>query len=212
MLFQSVRDTGTGMTVAVKLRIFDPFFTTKGLGKGTGLGLSIVFGIVKQSGGYIDVQTGVDLGTAFDIYFPATEGEPPAPTRPALAPTARQGTERVVLVEDELAVRTIALAVLDRAGYAVRAVATAEEALALGPDERIDMLVTDVVLPGLDGRQLAARLVQRRPALRVLFTSGYTGTALLDRKGLDPGEAFLEKPYTPLQLLRRVREVLDGSR
>jgi CheY-like chemotaxis protein len=207
----AVSDTGLGMDEQTKARLFEPFFTTKELGKGTGLGLSTVYGIVKQSGGYIWVYSELGCGTTFKVYLPQVEAaatvDLPAPA-PQAAP---RGSETVLVVEDEPALRAVARRVLQRQGYAVLEAADGDAALALvathqGP---LDLLVTDVVMPGLSGRDLADRLTAARPDLRVLFVSGYSGEALAHHGILDPDLAYLEKPFNPDALAMKVREVLD---
>ncbi len=207
----AVSDTGHGMTPDVQARIFEPFFTTKPHGKGTGLGLSTVFGIVKQLGGHIFVYSEPDHGSTFKVYLPRLEGAAePAP--PALEPgTWVGGTETVLIVEDDPAIREVVRRVLEMASYTVIEAGTPREALdaaALhsGP---VHLLLTDVVMPELTGRQLADRLLRERPRLAVLYMSGYTDDAIVHQGRLDPDTAFLQKPFTPEWLLRRVREVLD---
>jgi hypothetical protein len=207
----AVSDTGLGMDEQTKARLFEPFFTTKEMGKGTGLGLSTVYGIVKQSGGYIWVYSELGRGTTFKVYLPQVEAAATVDL-PATAPEAApRGSETVLLVEDEPALRAVARRVLQRQGYAVLEAAHGDAALALvathqGP---LDLLVTDVVMPGLSGRDLADRLTAARPDLRVLFVSGYSGEALAHHGILDPDLAYLEKPFSPDALAIKVREVLD---
>jgi CheY-like chemotaxis protein len=207
-----VSDTGIGMDEATQARIFEPFFTTKGVGKGTGLGLATVYGIVKQSDGHIAVSTAPGAGTTFRIYLPrvheaVAEGSPgPAPTR------LPRGSETILLVEDEPEVRALARDVLAQVGYRVLAVAEPAGArrLAEQPQSAIDLLVTDVVMPQMSGPELAAHLTARFPGLRVLHVSGYTSDALVSR-GISPSDiALLQKPFTPGELARKVREVLDA--
>jgi signal transduction histidine kinase/ActR/RegA family two-component response regulator len=209
----TVSDTGCGMEPEVAQRIFEPFFTTKELGKGTGLGLSTAYGIVKQSGGYIWVYSEPGLGTTFKIYLPRISG--PA-THDSLAPaldSAVSGTETVLVVEDEEAVRRLAQRILFRAGYLALGANGGEEALALarGHAGRIHLLLTDVVMPGMGGRELAERLVEERPGLRVLYMSGYTGEMVLHHGVLENDRRFLGKPFSAPDLLRKVRETLDGT-
>jgi PAS domain S-box-containing protein len=211
----AVSDTGLGMDPETAAHIFEPFFTTKPPGEGTGLGLATVYGIVKQSGGSIYVYSEPGAGTSFKIYLPAVEkpAEPPAGTVPAGHPTPT-GSETILLVEDEPAVRAFASRVLAAQGYTVLEAPEAEAALALaathpGP---IELLVTDVVMPGLSGRELAERLVVDRPALRVLYMSGYAENHLGRSGTLAADIAYLPKPFTADALARAVREALDARR
>jgi PAS domain S-box-containing protein len=208
----SVGDTGCGMDEATRARIFEPFFTTKGPGKGTGLGLAVVHGIVQQSGGFIDVQSAEGRGSTFRVHLPRLDAGV-VPDAPAAAELHMPGgSETVLVAEDEDGVRWIERLVLASCGYAVLEARDAEEALRLagrhaGP---LHLLVTDVVMPGLDGRQLADRLAAQVPGLRVLFVSGYAGKAVLARGVTEEGAGFLQKPFTPIALARKVREVLDA--
>ncbi len=205
----AVRDTGHGMDVATRARIFEPFFTTKEPGKGTGLGLATVYGIVQQSGGQICVDSAPGAGASFVVYLPRAE-EAAGPAPPVAAATApRGGTETILLVEDEEDVRELAVDILGEAGYRVLAAADGHEALriAAGADA-IALLLTDMVMPRMSGRQLADALVPGRPGLRVLYMSGYAGTAA-GRDTLQEGAPFLRKPFTPAELLGRVRAVLE---
>ena len=209
----AVSDTGHGMSAEVKEHIFEPFFTTKPKGSGTGFGLSTTYGAVKQAGGSIEVYSEVGVGTTIRIYLPRVEGKPPEIAGADRPGTLRGGTETVLLVEDEEIVRKLAVRVLDELGYRVLQAGNGDEAitLALGCGERIDLLLTDVVMPGMSGRELANRLTQVHPGTRVLFTSGYTDDAIVHHGVLDDGVAFLGKPYSPLALAGKVREVLDKS-
>jgi two-component system cell cycle sensor histidine kinase/response regulator CckA len=206
----SISDTGSGMTPAVKAHLFEPFFTTKGVGAGTGLGLAVVQGIVKQSGGHVEVYSEPDSGTTFKIYLPAAEEEISAP-RGIEAGDAGRGSETVLLVEDEDGVRGLAVLVLQTYGYQVLAAVNGKEALRLVEKHRggIDVLVTDVVMPGMGGPDLAEALRSRFPLMKVLFSSGYTDDAVVRHGLLREKVAFLQKPYTPLTLVRKVRRVLD---
>ena len=204
------RDTGVGMDARTKARIFEPFFTTKEVGKGTGLGLSTVFGIVHQGGGYITTDSVIAKGTTFNIYLPRVDAVPQAEVSP-VADAAPQGTETILLVEDVGAVRDIVRRVLVGAGYTVLDAVDAPTALARATsyERKIDLLLTDVVLPGLSGRELAAELTRSRPDSKVLYMSGYTGDTAAGSATLQRGVALVQKPFTPETLVRRVREVLD---
>jgi PAS domain S-box-containing protein len=208
----AVRDTGCGMTPEVKAHLFEPFFTTKGPGQGTGLGLAMVHGFVQQSGGHVEVESEPGAGTTFRLYLPRAEG-PAAAGRPHPGvPAARRGSETVLLAEDEAAVRTLGRHALRAAGYTVLEAAGGAEALRLagGYLRPIHLLVTDLVMPGVGGRELAVRLAAVHPEARVLYVSGYTDDAVV-RHGVREGQApFLPKPFTPADLARKVREVLDG--
>jgi PAS domain S-box-containing protein len=208
----SVGDTGTGMSAEVKSRLFEPFFTTKGVGKGTGLGLAMVYGAVKQAGGGIEVYSEPGEGSVFRMYLPAVEGSVQSlpPTTPTPLPV---GSETVLVVEDEEVVRTLARNVLERLGYTVRTFGNANEVLAnIGVlAEPVDLLLTDLVMPGMSGRELAERLLGIRPELRVLYTSGYTEDMAVHRGIAERGIAFLPKPYSMQSLAQRVREVLDAE-
>jgi PAS domain S-box-containing protein len=208
----AVSDTGVGMNAELQARLFEPFFTTKELGKGTGLGLSTTYGIVKQSGGSIWVYSEPGQGTTFKIYLPRCEDPLDRREVPPPAPGPPSGTERVLLVEDEPEVRRLVERLLKMHGYAVVAAPGPAEALAAarGGDEPIDVLVTDVVMPGMNGRELARALSTRLPGLRVLYMSGYTDAAITQHGILEPGTAFLSKPFTPDALARKLREVLDA--
>jgi len=207
----SLTDTGSGMTEVTRQKVFEPFFTTKAAGSGTGLGLATVYGIVKQNGGWIDVESELGKGSAFHIWLPRTD-EVAASRAAAVPQTAAHGSERLLLVEDEADVRQYATQVLKAHGYAVLSAPDAESALALLEDQTgpIDLLVTDVVLPHMNGRDLAQRLKADRPAMQVLFTSGYAQDVIAEHGVLDPGVAYIAKPYTPEELNAKVREILAG--
>jgi PAS domain S-box-containing protein len=209
----SVRDTGTGMSREVRDRIFEPFFTTKGVGVGTGLGLSTVYGVVEQSGGWIEVDSAPGQGSTFIIYLPATD-EHEAAAPPERRRAAVRGSETVLLVEDDVYVREIASRGLERRGYTVVAVESGEDALAAaaGRSGPLHLLITDVVLPRMSGQAIAARLEQRYPGLCVLFISGYAEEDPGPRGPLDPGAALLEKPFTIDELAARARALLDARR
>ena len=208
----AVSDTGTGMDAATMSRIFEPFFTTKETGKGTGLGLATVYGVVKQSGGYIWVYSEPGQGTSFKVYLPrVTEAPQPAPAAPTRA-AALMGSETVLLVEDDEMVRNLARRMLEARGYTVLSASRGEDALGVVErhDGPIDLLVTDVVMPGMSGRSVAQRLLGLRPGLKVLYLSGYTDDAIVRHGMLEPGIAFLQKPFSADALARKVREVLDA--
>lgn len=208
-----VTDTGMGMDAETRGRVFEPFFTTKAVGKGSGLGLATVYGIVKQSGGYIDVSSEPTRGSVFTLYLPRVmDGIPVAPEAPAAEPP-RAGGETVLLVEDEVGVRNLARRALQRFGYRVLEAGNGEEALMIARQSRdpIHLLLTDVVMPEMGGRELAQVLQHERPATRVLYTSGYPDTAGLQEEVQESVVAYLPKPYTPEELGRKVREVLDAS-
>jgi len=206
-----VSDSGAGMDEETQRRLFEPFFTTKEPGRGTGLGLATVYGIVKQSGGHIWVYSERDHGTTFKLYFPATDDRVVLERNADQPVSVPDGTETVLLVEDDRAVRTVARDALRRGGYLVLEASDGEAAVAVaaGHSGTINLLVTDVILPGLHGRHLAERLSASHAGLRVLFISGYTNDTLLQRGMLGPGIALLQKPFTPESLTRRVREMLD---
>jgi len=207
----TVRDTGTGMTPAVMERIFEPFFTTKESGKGTGLGLSTVYGIVKQSKGYITVNSKVGKGTRFNVYFPIVEGAVGAeiPRKQLNRPVG--GTETILVVEDEDSLRAVVADTLRANGYVVLEAHDGKAGIEFAArfDAPIDLLVTDVILPGATGREVASRLSADRPKMKVIFMSGYTDDFIADHGIIGPETVLLEKPFAIGQLLLRVRETLD---
>ena len=208
-----VSDTGRGMDRETQSHIFEPFFTTKGLGKGTGLGLSTVYGIVKQGGGHILPYSEAGQGSTFKIYLPAvleTGGESQEQNAPSGIEMG--GTETIVVLEDEPALRRLVHAILEQRGYRVLEAGTPEEALRLCQEHAgtIQLLLTDVVMPGMSGRQVAEWAVRCRPELKVIYMSGYTGDAIAHHGVLDSGVAFLQKPFSSDSLLYKVREVLNG--
>jgi len=209
----AVSDTGVGMGEAIRSRIFEPFFTTKGPGKGTGLGLAMVYGIVKQSGGSIWVYSEPGKGTTFKIYLPRVEGvQPPREPPPRPTPTAVTGTETILVVEDEEFLRELAARMLQMAGYTVLTASDGEEALQLlgRYDSPVHLVLTDVVMPGISGRELATRLATSHASVKVLYTSGYTDDVILRHGLLDRTTHFLSKPYSMDDLTRKVREALDA--
>jgi PAS domain S-box-containing protein len=209
-----VSDTGCGMTEDVRSHIFEPFFTTKELGKGTGLGLATVYGIVQQSGGAIDVETEPDKGTRFRIEFPGVPELVPAPAATEdPAPRAGRGTETVLLVEDNEIVRELAREALTRSGYRLFEAENGEEGLRIAKEQGgvIDLVITDVVMPVMGGRELAARLGLLYPHLQILFTSGYTDDEILKGGTMEPGTSFIQKPFTPESLLKIARAMLDAA-
>ncbi len=209
-----VADTGTGMTEKVKAHLFEPFFTTKPPGKGTGLGLATCFGIVRQSSGHIEVLSELGKGTTFNLYFPEIE-ETAAPARlPSCVLPVARGTETVLLVEDEVLVRELAVTTLRERGYTVMEAANGAEALGIAQNHtgKIDLVLTDVVMPVMGGREMAEVLRGSRPDAKILFTSGYTEDAIGHHGVLRSGIEFLQKPYLSASLARRVREVLDANR
>ncbi|HKA61157.1 MAG TPA: ATP-binding protein [Methylomirabilota bacterium] len=210
----AVSDSGVGIPREIQRHIFEPFFTTKEPGKGTGLGLATVYGIVKQSGGYIECDSAPGRGTTFRIYLPRVDGPAPGGERAGRPVDAAGGTETILLVEDEEGVRELARDILRATGYTVIEARNGAEALLLSERHQgpLDLLLTDVVMPRMSGRELAERLTPLRPDLSVLYMSGYTDDAVIRHGVLGAGTAFLQKPFTPAILVDRVRETLDLSR
>jgi signal transduction histidine kinase/CheY-like chemotaxis protein len=210
----AVSDTGVGMSAETVAHIFEPFYTTKESGRGTGLGLSTVYGIVKQSGGYVWVYSEPGRGTTFKVYLPrvdeAIESSPAA--KPVTQDRARSGSETILLVEDEPDLRELTRLVLSAKGYNVVEARNAEDAerLAESDGTKIHLLLTDVIMPGLSGRELAKRILARHSSMRVLYMSGYTYNVIAQGGTLERGVSFLQKPFTPGGLVEKVREVLDA--
>ncbi len=208
-----VRDTGTGMDLETRSHLFEPFFTTKELGKGTGLGLSTVYGIIKQSGGYIWVDSQPDCGTSFQIFLPQAEGKSDLKESDPHSPNLLQGSETILIVEDNELVRNLTSEALKQYGYTVIEAPGGEPALKITQEygEKIDLLLTDVVMPGLNGRELADKILSFRPGIKVLYMSGYSNNAIVQHGVLTPGLAFIEKPFSPETLAEKVRQVLVAS-
>jgi len=209
----AVSDNGHGMDEDVRRQVFDPFFTTKEVGKGTGLGLATVYGIVRQSGGYIWVYSEPDQGTVFKIYLPQIKENQGRSTEVREWQGAAGGKETILLVEDEGSLRELAARVLRKQGYAVIEAANGIEALetmAASSQAKIDLLITDVIMPEMGGKELFRKLLERYPGTKVLYISGYTDNAIVHHGVLDEGVSFLPKPFTPLSLAQKVRDTLDG--
>ena len=204
----AVTDTGTGISEEVRGRMFEPFFTTKPKGRGTGLGLSTVYGMVKQSGGWIWVYSEPEQGTTFKIYFPRS-GEAATVAAPVLAADTH-GKETILVVEDQDDVRHLTLMALSKFGYTVHCAAQGEEAIAFSRqfEGTIDLLLTDVIMPGMNGRQVAERLAIERPAMRILYMSGYSADAIAHRGVLEPGLDYIQKPFSAESLAAKVRKML----
>ena len=210
----AVTDTGIGMSPEVAARIFEPFFTTKEAGKGTGLGLSTVHGIVKQSGGHIEVYSEPGQGTTFKVYLPRAQGAAEIPSSRRNVTDLHKGSETILLVENEETVRAVVRESLELLGYRVIEARDGVEAIAVceRKDQPIDLLITDVVMPRLNGPELVERLASVRPGLHVLFISGFADHALVHQGLRGGGTAFLQKPFTPDVLARNVRAVLEQPR
>ena len=210
----SVSDTGQGMDAHTRERVFEPFFTTKEQGKGTGLGLSTVYGIIKQTGGYIFAESELGLGSTFRIYLPRVEETVDAVAPPAkTAPVSAEGSETILLVEDEESVRQLVREVLQSKGYKVLEADRGDTALRVAAAHagRIDLLISDIVLPGMAGQELGKQLLANNPVTKVLYLSGYTEEAVVHQGMLDAGAAFLQKPFMLQALARKVRDVLNAK-
>jgi PAS domain S-box-containing protein len=209
----TVSDTGMGMDAATQARIFEPFFTTKGPGHGTGLGLAMVYGVVNQSGGYIWVYSEKGKGTCFKIYLPQVKQSAESKIPKKVGPSVRQGYETILLVEDDAAVRELVRSMLSAHGYTVLAPQDPLTVASLCEEHsgQIHLLLTDLILPGVSGREIAKRVCSMRPEVKVLFMSGYTDDSMIHRHGIDPSFAFLPKPFSSATLAAKVREVLDGD-
>jgi two-component system, cell cycle sensor histidine kinase and response regulator CckA len=210
----AVTDTGTGMNAETLMHIFEPFFTTKERGKGTGLGLATVYGIVKQSEGYIWVDSAPGNGTSFEIYLPRHVVAAAVEDQKVEPEENLRGSESILLVEDAQPLRKLAQTFLEEAGFRVLSAGSGEEALqvAAGCGWPLDLLLTDVVMPGMNGRVLAEQLVPRQPGMKVLYMSGYTDSFIAGHGVLDPATHLLHKPFTEEVFVRKVREVLDGPK
>jgi PAS domain S-box-containing protein len=209
----AITDTGTGMSEHTRRHLFEPFFTTKETGKGTGLGLSTTYGIVKQSKGYIWVDSELGRGTTFKVYLPRSDRDAPVETHStAIATSVQQASETVLLVEDEAGVRLLSKRILDDAGYHVLEAANGDDAERMFSDhgDSIDLLVTDVIMPGCSGPELLSRLRVRKPALRALFMSGYTEQSSAHKLHVGDGLPFVQKPFTAAEFVRQVRDTLEG--
>jgi two-component system cell cycle sensor histidine kinase/response regulator CckA len=209
----SIEDTGCGMDLKTQARIFDPFFTTKAVGKGTGLGLATVYGIVKQTGGYIWVYSEVGQGTVFNVYLPRMGKAVPLVEREHTEMQEMRGSETILVAEDSESLREMAQEYLESIGYTVIAAASGEKALQWAKDFEgpIHLLLTDVVMPEMSGPELANRLALLRPGVKIIFTSGYADDAIARQGILDPRVAFIQKPYRPKALAKKIRQVLNGS-
>ena len=209
----AVSDTGTGMDADTLSHVFEPFFTTKAVGTGTGLGLATVYGIVKQSGGSIWVYSELGKGTTFKVYLPVTESAVALDAPRAAGAPAPTGSETILLAEDEEPLRRLTATLLERHGYVVIAAESANEALLIAEENsrRIDLLLTDLIMPGLSGAAVAERVSELVPGVKVLFMSGYSDDIVVRNGNLAPGAAFLEKPFSATDLAAKVRETLDNA-
>jgi CheY-like chemotaxis protein len=209
----AVSDSGDGMEPEIQKRVFEPFFTTKEVGKGTGLGLSTVYGIVKQSGGHVWVYSEIGRGSTFKVYLPLVTDAVETAEQKSYEPDFEKGEATILLVEDEEMVRNLSLKILEMNGYRVLTAADGQEACKVCkefPDE-IHLMITDVVMPQMSGREVAEQAVLHRPDMLVLFMSGYTDDAIVRHGVLDDGVPFLQKPFTPDALVNKVRQVLENQ-
>jgi CheY-like chemotaxis protein len=207
-----VTDTGNGMEAATLSHVFEPFFTTKPMGKGTGLGLSTVYGIVKQSGGGIQVESEPGQGTAFRIYLPATEGSGIKPGDRLTQTHVARGSETILVAEDEPDLRELTRIFLESYGYKVLEAGSAEQAIRMAQEfgAPIHLLLTDVIMPGMSGRQLAENVLRKDPKTKIVYMTGYTDDMVVQHKVLEPGVQLLQKPFTRAELALKVRSTLDG--
>ncbi len=208
----AVSDDGEGMDTETMKRVFEPFFTTKKEGEGTGLGLSTVYGIAKQHGGHIEVYSEIGEGTTFKVYFPLVLAKADSTAKTAAMAGLPKGTETILVVEDEEMVRKVAVRILTRLGYNVMSANDGNHALVVTKenDVPVDLVLTDVVMPEMNGREMAEKLGEQHPEMKILYTSGYTKNVISQHGVLDEGLDFVGKPYTPLELAQKVREVLDS--
>jgi CheY-like chemotaxis protein len=209
----SVIDTGHGMDAATLQRIWEPFFTTKPPGRGTGLGLASVYGAAKQSGGFVWADSEPGRGTTVQVYWPEIRAAAEPPAEPEDLPPLVGGSEALLIVEDEDLVRSLAVRVLRSFGYTCHEAHEADEALRVleEPGTLVDLVITDVVMPGMSGRALGDRAARLRPGIPVLYTSGFADQDVIRRGMLEEGRPFLQKPFTPHELARAVREALDAA-
>jgi len=209
----AITDNGSGMDETTKAHLFEPFFTTKAKGKGTGLGLSTIYGIVNQSNGFIWVYSEPGKGTTFKIYFPRAEDAVFAVAAKSKSEPEAMGTETVLVVEDEASVRALACRILKDRGYTILEASNAKEALVIAREFEgvIHLVLTDVVMPDMTGKELVFRLKSSRPDIKVLYASGYTDNSIVHQGILDPEVAFLPKPFAVKSLISKVREVIDSQ-
>jgi len=207
----AISDTGTGMSTETQSRLFEPFFTTKEAGKGTGLGLSQVYGFMKQSGGHVKIYSERGQGTTVKLYLPRYDGEETAASAPEEGGAARGRGETILVVEDDDGVRQYASEILRDLNYQVIEARDSATALRLlEADKPFDLLLTDVVLPGKNGRELADEVLRRRPGVKVIFMTGYSRNAIVHQGRLDPGTELISKPLIEGTVARKIRQVLDG--